>query len=286
MTTILACTDGSLYSSSIYRHAGWAASRLGTSIHVLHVIERHDQPAHRDLSGSIGFDANDELLAELAQLDESHARVARLRGQAILDDAVKQLGISGIGGTWEVKTTQRHGSLVETLDEFEKDAAMVVIGKRGEHADFATGHLGSNLERVVRSARIPVLVAAREFKKPERFMVAFDGGPSALKAVGDLAGSALLRGLECHLVAVGKPGAELSRSLDEAATALRGSGFKVTADLLAGDVEETIAAEVDKRGIGLLVMGAYGHSRVRQFILGSTTTTLLRTCHVPVMLYR
>jgi len=34
------------------------------------------------------------------------------------------------------------------------------------------------------------------------------------------------------------------------------------------------------------VMGAYGHSRVRQFILGSTTTTLIRTCTVPVLLFR
>jgi nucleotide-binding universal stress UspA family protein len=33
-------------------------------------------------------------------------------------------------------------------------------------------------------------------------------------------------------------------------------------------------------------MGAYGHSRVRQLILGSTTTQLMRTCNVPVMLFR
>ncbi len=286
MKPILTCTDGSHYASSIYRHAGWAASRLGTSIHVLHVIERREPTEPQDLSGSIGFDANAELLEELTRLDESQARVARLRGQAILDDSMKQLGISGIGGTWEIKTTQRHGSLVETLDELEDDAGMIVIGKRGEHADFATGHLGSNLERVVRRARIPVLVASREFQPPQRFLLAFDGGTSSLKAVADLAKSPLLRGIECHLVGVGKPGGDLARALDEAATALRGAGFEVTADLLQGEVEATIAREVTDRRIDLLVMGAYGHSRIRQFILGSTTTTLLRTCHVPVLLFR
>jgi nucleotide-binding universal stress UspA family protein len=280
MPTILACTDGSLYAPSVYRHAAWAASRHGAALHVLHVIERHEHPSGADLSGSIGFDANAELLAELAKLDESHARVARLRGQAILDDALKQLA------GHQVTTTQRHGSLVETLDEFEKDAALVVVGKRGEHADFAKGHLGSNFERVVRSARIPVLVAAREFTQAERFLIAFDGGPSALKAVHHVATSPLLRGLACHLVAVGKPDGELSRELQEAATALHGAGFTVTADLLPGDPDEVIAEEVKKRDIGLLVMGAYGHSRVRQFILGSTTTTLVRTCQVPVLLFR
>jgi nucleotide-binding universal stress UspA family protein len=30
-------------------------------------------------------------------------------------------------------------------------------------------------------------------------------------------------------------------------------------------------------------MGAYGHSPIRRLILGSTTTGLIRTCHVPVL---
>ncbi len=285
-STILACTDGSLYAPSVYRHAVWAASLHEADLHVLHVIERHEHHAPADLSGSIGFDANAELLAELSKLDEARARVARLRGQAILDDAVKQLGRSGTAGTRHVKATQRHGSLVETLDEFEKDAALVVIGKPGEHADFAKGHLGSNLERVVRSARIPVLVAARELKQPERFLIALDGGPSALKAVLHAVASPLLRGMACHLLSVGQPGGDLARALEEAAASLQGAGFAVTADLLPGDPEEVIAAEVKRRDIGLLMMGAYGHSRIRQLILGSTTTSLIRTCQIPVLLFR
>lgn len=284
MSAILACTDGSLYAPSVYRHAAWAASRCDAPVHVLHVIERREFTPAQDFSGSIGFGANAELLAELARLDETQARVARLRGQAILEDAVKQLG--GGDGDRGVTATQRHGSLVETLDEFEQQASLVVIGKRGEHADFAKGHLGSNLERVVRSARIPVLVAAREFRQPERFLIAFDGGPSALKAVHHVAGEPLLRGLECHLVAAGKPGGDLDRSMAEAVAELRGAGYPVTAELLPGEPDEVIATQVKERGIGLLVMGAYGHSRVRRFILGSTTTTLVRTCQVPVLLFR
>jgi nucleotide-binding universal stress UspA family protein len=280
MPTILTCTDGSLYAHSVYQHASWAASRLAASILVLHVIERDEAHEPRDLTGSIGFDANAELLEELAKHDESHARVARLRGKAILQDAAKLLA------GHEVKTTQRHGSVVETLDEFETGAELVVIGKRGEHADFAKGHLGSNLERVIRSARIPVLVAAREFKPIQSFLLAFDGGPSSLKAVHHAATNPLLKGLDCHLIMVGRKNHEDELSLEHASTGLRGAGFSVTADLLPGDPDEVIAAEAENREIGLLVMGAYGHSRVRQFILGSTTTHLIRTCHVPVMLFR
>lgn len=280
MSTILACTDGSLYAPSIYQHAAWASSRISASIHILHVIERDECHEPHDLTGSIGFDASAELLEELAKHDESHARVARLRGKAILADAAKQLA------GHEVNTTQRHGSVVETLDEFEHGAELVIIGKRGEHADFAKGHLGSNLERVVRSAKIPVLVAAREFKPIRRFLIAFDGGNSSLKAVHHAATHPLLKGLECHLVMCGKQDREHELALEHAATGLRGAGFDVKAELIPGDPDEVIAAEVEKREIDLLVMGAYGHSRVRNLILGSTTTHLIRTCHIPIILFR
>ena len=56
-------------------------------------------------------------------------------------------------------------ALFDSIESYEHDANLVVIGKRGTHADFATDHLGHNLERVVRSCVHPVLVASREFKK-------------------------------------------------------------------------------------------------------------------------
>lgn len=283
MSTILACTDGSQYAASVYQYAAWVASKTGAAVQVLHVIEREEVAKGTDLTGNIGFDAGAELMEELVKLDEAHSRVARLRGKAVLEDAAKQLSEAGVA---DVKVVQRHGSLVETLDEFEEGAELLVIGKRGEHVDFAKGHLGSNLERVARSAKIPVLVASRAFKPIERFMIALDGGASSLKAVHFVASQAMLKGAECHLVAVGKEGSELARELDAAVTGLKGAGFEVRGDLLQGDAEEVIAGEVEKRGVDLLLMGAYGHSRIRQLVIGSTTTSIIRTCQVPVLLFR
>jgi nucleotide-binding universal stress UspA family protein len=277
---ILVCTDGSLYARSIYQHAAWAAGRMGGAIHVLHVIERDVHGVPSDLSGNIGFDANAELLDELARLDESQARVARLRGAAILADAEKQLE------GYAVTSLQRHGALVETLDEIEGGASLLVIGKRGQDVDFAKGHLGSNLERVIRSSVIPVLVASREFKPIGRVMIAFDGGASSLKAVDHAASDTLLKGLECELLMVGKADAGGAEALERAALKLSGAGFEVRREVLAGDPEEVIGVQVKERGVDLLLMGAYGHSRVRQLILGSTTTHLIRTCQVPVLLFR
>jgi hypothetical protein len=97
----------------------------------------------------------------------------------------------------------RHGDIVEAVEELEADADLIVIGKRGEAADFAKMHLGSNLERVVRVSRKPVLVASRAFKPIKRFLVAFDGGPSAMKAIDHIARDPIFAGLECQVLTVG-----------------------------------------------------------------------------------
>jgi nucleotide-binding universal stress UspA family protein len=63
-------------------------------------------------------------------------------------------------------------------------------------------------------------------------------------------------------------------------------GFEVTLAAVPGEPEQALPALVQSEGAGLLVMGAYGHSRIRQLIVGSTTTTLLRLSEVPVLILR
>jgi nucleotide-binding universal stress UspA family protein len=281
---ILTCTDGSLYATSVYQHSAWAANRLEAAVTVLHVLDAHREIAHAgDLSGTIGFNASSELAEELVKLEAFQARVARLKGSALLADATEQLQTAGLS---QIETLQRHGSLVETLEELEPAADLVVIGKRGEHADFAKGHLGGQLERVIRTSIRPVLVASRAFRPIERFLIAYDGGPSIRKALDFLLTSPLLSGLPCHLLRAGRIDDNARYYLDETADKLRLKGFQVTATAQPGPAEEVIAQHVQDHAIDLLVMGAYGHSPIRQFILGSTTTTMVRTCQTPVLMFR
>jgi nucleotide-binding universal stress UspA family protein len=131
-----------------------------------------------------------------------------------------------------------------------------------------------------------VLVAERAFNPIERFLITFDNSPSARKAVAYAAASPLLRGLECHLVMVGRTDAAHDAALNEARDQLSRAGFTVTAMLLPGSPTPVIADWVKSAGIDLLVMGAYGHSQIREFFVGSTTTKLVRNCPVSVLMIR
>lgn len=281
--TIFAYVDGSIYAASVCETVGWIAARTRSAVEIVHVLGRREGPEAQDLSGAIRLGARSALLSELAAIDARRAKLVSARGRAILEDA--QALVARAGGD-PVTTRLRHGDLVDTVTEAEARATMIVIGKRGEAADFAKGHLGSNLERIVRATTRPVVVAARAFRPVQKVLVAFDGGLSAMKAIEFVASSPLFAGLSVHLITVGAATAGARSKLADAQAVLKSSGIDAETAILPGQPETALAAQVESGGIDLLVMGAYGHSRIRSLIIGSTTTQMIRACKVPVVLVR
>lgn len=281
MSKILAFIDGSIYAESVCRLSAWAAGRLAVPVEIAHVLGLRMSGSF-DLSGSLEVDQRTALLDEYARLDEQHAKLAQAKGRALLDTARTIVSAEGV----QAETRLRNGDFLEALADMENDAAMVVIGKRGEAADFAKLHLGSNLERVVRSSTRPVLVAARMHVPFDRFLIAFDGGKSANRAVDFVASGGLLKGMQATVLSVGADTAENRSRLDAPVRRLQGAGFEVEGLLQSGDPDEVIGGHVETNGIGLIVMGAYGHSRIRSLVIGSTTEAMVRRCKVPVLMFR
>ena len=279
---IIALVDASIYAKSVCDHAAWAASRTGLDVELLHVLGRREAPERQDLSGAIALGARSTLLGELAELDAQRAKLAQAHGRAILDDARALLDKAGVTAT----ASLRRGDIVEAVAECEPHAAWVMIGKRGEAADFAKGHLGSNLERVVRSAKKPVFVASRAFRPIGRLLVAYDGGASAMRAVDHVARSPLYAGLEATIVTVGADADKTARGLEDARAMLAAGGIEAQTRVVSGQPEAALGDLIEAEGFDLLVMGAYGHSRIRSLIIGSTTTEMIRSCKVPVVLVR
>ncbi len=280
---IVALVDGSVYSASVCDHAAWISQRTGAPVELIHVLGRREAADTHDRSGAITLGARTELLNQLAELDAQRARLISHRGRAILEDARAILDRDGV---LEITTRLRHGDIVETVAEVEKDARVILIGKRGEAADFARGHLGSNLERIVRASHKPVFVASRAFKPISKVLVAYDGGASAMKAVDHIARNPLFQGLSVHVVTVGHATPEAVKGLDDARAMLKVAGIAAETSILPGQPETALGKLVDEAQFDMLVMGAYGHSRIRNLIIGSTTTAMIRSCKVPVVLIR
>jgi nucleotide-binding universal stress UspA family protein len=280
---VLASVDASPYLPAVAALAGWAAARLGAGLEFVHVTERGPEAPTADLSGALGLGGQEALLAELAAVDEARGRLAHQRGRLLLEQA--SVLARAEAPAVAPASRLRHGALAETLLELEAGVRLFVMGKRSEHAGPAGSPLGGQLERVVRSVHRPVLVAARTFAPVRRAAIAFDGSATGRRIIGIIAASPLLAGLPLRLVSAGDSPA-LREAQAWARATLEAAGFAVETLLQPGDPEAVIGAAVDDGGADLLVMGAYGHSRIRQWIVGSTTTAMLMRCRVPVLLLR
>ena len=275
--------DGSIYSESVCHHAAWIAKRTDAPVELIHVLGRRGAPEKQDLSGSIRLGARSTLMEELAELDAQRAKLVSHRGRAVLEDA---RAIVDQDGVTEITTRLRHGDIVEAISEIEEEARVILIGKRGEAADFAKGHLGSNLERIVRAANRPVFVASRAFQPIQSVLVAYDGGTSSMKAVDHIARSPLFAGLAVTVVTVGNETPEIRKGLADAKALLKAAGMDAETRVVSGQPETELGKLVEDESFGLVVMGAYGHSRIRSLVIGSTTTEMVRSCKVPVLLMR
>lgn len=284
MNKVIACVDGAAYTSSVCDHAAWAAQRLGTPLEFLHVLDRHPERATlMDYSGSVGLGTQESLLQALGELDEKRSSLAQQHGRELLAGVAYRAKESGLA---TVDVRQRHGSLVEALVDMEPLARLFVLGQHRKTEPGNKLRLDHNVERAIRSVQRPVLVAGAEFKEPKRFVIAFDGSQTGRKMVEMVAASPLLKGLRCDVMVAGDGRPELETQLEWASATLSEAGFDVQASIEVGDPESAVPNYMKVYSADLLVMGAYGHSRIRQFIVGSTTTTLLRTSTVPVLVLR
>ncbi|WP_454913946.1 universal stress protein [Stutzerimonas chloritidismutans] len=283
MTHVMACIDGSPQAAAVCDCSAWASKRLDAPLTLLHVLDRQQYPVSGDLSGIIGLGSREFLLQELATLDEKRAKLALEEGRMMLDSA-RQRAISA--GVAQPECRQRHGDLVESLRDLQDETRLLVIGRQGEDSGDAIQHIGSQLENVIRTMQRPILVAPNDFSAPQSVMLAFDASATSRKGVEMLAGSPLFKGMPIHLVMVAADTADNQAQLENARGVLTAAGFNVEIAIRAGEVEPTLHAYQAEHGIDLLVMGAYGHSRIRQFFVGSTTTNMIRTTSTPLLLLR
>ncbi|MCP1317334.1 universal stress protein [Halomonas sp. 707B3] len=281
---VLAAIDGSQFAEGVCDYAAWASLALDAPLSFVHVVDNHSRaPEEQNLSGSLRFGAREKLMEELSALDEQRARVNREQGKLMLEAAKARAVEDGVSSP---TTRQLNGTLVETLVELEKDVRLLVVGKRGETAHQASGHLGANLERVVREMHRPILMVPKAFQRPEKVLIAFDGSKTARKGVEMLARSPLFAGATCHVLIVGAETAEHRSELAWALNTLREAGHQAQGAIRAGEVDDALQAYEQENGIDLLVMGAYGHSRIRHLLVGSTTTAMLRSSRIPVLILR
>lgn len=280
--SIVACIDGSTFTEAVCDYSSWMANNIEAPLTFLHTVEQ-SYTTKTDLSGAIGLGASEDLLNELAQVEQDRSRLLIQKGNLMLKAAKTKADEAGVN---TVELRQLKGSLAESLVEMEENIRVLVIGIRGVNHQAQHYGLGAQLETIIRSLRKPILVVNNEFTAPKRIMLAYDGNKGSRKALEMVASSSLFRSAICHIVHVGVETSNSEKLLSDAAEMLSSAGIHTTAALLEGKPADCLATYQANNEIDLTLMGAFSHTRVRDFILGSFTAKMLEKTQRPLLLLR
>ena len=278
--TILLGTDGSAGAMAATQAAVWLARRLKSKLVALYVtdIRLLEGPLLADISGVFGAQPYSALLMQVKACQTE-------RANAILDAVTQTCRIAGVA----CETVHDTGSLVHTFLAREQYADLVVLGQRGEHAQWHAELLGSSVERLVRASRKPCLVVPEKFQVPQHILIAHDGSEESTKALRLGLNLAITCEARITIVTAGaRPDDDAAAQILQNAQALaQARGLTAcTQQLIHDNAEQAILRVAGETLADLIVMGAYGHTRIREWIIGSTTSHVLHKASVPVLLAR
>ena len=183
----------------------------------------------------------------------------------------------------------REGIVSREIIKSADDCDLIAMGKMGAHAEWRDVFLGTNVEFVVRQTHKPVLITPSEYKPFRKMLIAYDGSSFADKALRSGAEIAQAIKLPVTVVCVAEKKDDALQILSTASAILKDD--KLTVDTVAkggsdhaGGILEVCNDEDSK--FDILVMGAYGHSRLREMILGSNTVRVMRSTNCSILLCR
>jgi nucleotide-binding universal stress UspA family protein len=260
-------------SANISHHVRSVARHLGGAVHAL-LLNADFPPIGSPLAN---------LILDAAALVEGAKAQSRKNGEALLNDVRSELEQHKI----DLRCTQAEyfpTELTDTVTDIARYHDLTILGI-GNH-DAA---LRGTAEEVIFAAGKPVLLVPEdlESKSYDHVVIAWDGSRVAARAIGD-AWPFLAKATAISILSVTDEkalprrdvGARLADYLDK-------HGMSATVSNIATEdrpIAETLQTHALGIGAGMLVMGGFGHSRMRDFVLGGATSGILRDLKLPALI--
>jgi len=270
---LVALTPGGLNEASV-RYAIALAQRENLRLRGLTIIDPNQvMPTEAVPLGGMAYKT---------QRDEEMLKQARLAADTTLAELSEQAKYVGV----HCETLVRVGDLPVELAIAAESADLLIVGHgAGRSVAGEETHLHV-LHSILTHCARPIVVGSTPAITRNAVLVAYDGSLHAARALQSFATSELYRTHSVHVLTLHDhldAGGEIAqRAVDYLHSHEMIVQFHV--DRPQGEAGQQIMEWTHRTESGLLVMGALGHSRLREFILGSTTHTILDAGRIPVFL--
>ena len=280
MKSIVAAVDGSLECAAILDHAATWANRLDAELRGVFVEDERDFVTFPTYSESEGAVPKPVPLPP-AELQAAKQRV-RQEGDALHRQFEKIAAKRKARGSWHVE----RGIVNKILIAEARSADMTVIGSHGLRVAPELHRVGPTAEDVIHAALRPVLVVPEDSKPGGPILVAFDGGPAVHRAI--VAGAELAVAMKVPIIVLT---VRDNREEGEAIQAPLGRylgayGVKTDFRVEPGEhhSEDVILKMARETKAGMILMGAFSQSPIKEFFFGSVTRTVLASMPCPVLM--
>ncbi len=217
------------------------------------------------------------------EADNAAVQSAQSRAQEVIEDFRQRCRSSGIKPEDMEMVTASPEYLVQEAQRHD----VLLMGRNSDFVYGVRDRQSPVLEEVVRNAPRPVVALPDKLQPDGPTLVAYDGSLQAARALQALVAAGLASQTRVTIMTAHDRSAD---DADESANRARDylARHEIAAEtrLTAGmdNVEEAILNEADRMRAGLIVMGAYGHHSLREFLFGSVTRKVVAQAPVPVFL--
>ena len=277
--SILLAVDGSIYTDSVIDAGIDLSKRLNAFIRVLSVVDVRIY----EWVLNTGGEGYMPVIPSSVYHDESH-KFLNERADSLLLNIEKKLKSNNVS----FECFKIDGSPVEVICEYAaRQADMLIMGERGDYARWADRFLGASLESVSRQCISPIMIVGKSFSSYKSIICAYDRSEHSTRALKLAAYFTGTLSLPLEVITIHSDDKERKATLEEAKNYLRPYNLSSQFRHEAGDPTEIIIQSTkDAPDPSLLIMGSYGHSRIREAILGSTTVQVMRDAIKPILLSR
>ena len=276
--SILVAVDGSAFTEPVLQYGIELSKKFQALLRVLTVIDIRIF----EWAVAIGVEGFAPIIPSSGYQEESQ-KLLDQKAEEILKKTELFLKAQAVDYVLEKES----GNPVDVICDKAKLADLVILGARGEFAKWSDKMLGATLEAITRLSIKPVFISPKEFSDIKKIMIAYDGSENSSKALTLAAFFASKLDLPLLLLNVNESVESGKKILQEAKEYLTPYQIsKVEEKISAGEPTAQIVDVSKNEQIDLIIMGSYGHSRIREAILGSTTVQTMRQVTTPVLMAR
>jgi nucleotide-binding universal stress UspA family protein len=272
---ILIGLDGSDYSQTALQHGLHLAKHVQATLHGIHVVDivQVESPLFHDLSGAIGAAPQLNLTDQMRQNLE-------FRGEQLLEQFRQTCEAAQVRCMTYLVT----GVVPTEIVRLAPTVDLILLGRGGLHTNLSKTLVGSTVETVVRRSNTPTMVTPQSYQQVRTPLVAIDGSPASQAALQTAVRFVKTLALPLRVVHCAADAETGQQCLDAARAFLNAEDVAGEVDLCRGNPHEDLVQYMREHNHDLLFMGAFGHRRLVEWVLGSTTQYLLRTCPGSLML--